>query len=204
MIIGPRYKIARRLGAPIFEKTQTQKFALRQSKKGKKDGRGGPRQKSDYGLQMIEKQKARFTYLLTEKQFSNYVEKAIKTKGNTVPTLYGLLERRLDNVAYRMGLASTRAASRQMVSHGHLTVNGKRVTIPSYQVTKGDVIGIREGSAKKPLFINVDEKLKNQTPPAWLKVDLNKKQASVEGLPSVSDKADMLFDLNAVIEFYSR
>src|SRR3989344_4607185 len=165
MIIGPRYKIARRVGAPIFEKTQTKKYALSQARRGKTSSRG-PRQKSDYGVQMLEKQKARFTYLLSEKQFSNYVKKAIGTKGNTVSILFNFLEQRLDNVIYRMGFAPTRAGSRQMVSHGHITLNGKRVTIPSIQVREGDIVAVRAGSAKKPLFETLSEKIKDLTTPS--------------------------------------
>lgn len=204
MIIGPKYKIARRLNAPVFEKTQTQKFALSQAKKGKTKGSRGPRQKSAFGEQMIEKQKARFTYLLTEKTFSNYVRKALSAKGSTVPTLYSLLENRLDNVVYRMGLATTRSGARQMTSHGHVTVNGRRVDIPSYQVSEGDVIAVREGSAKKPLFANASERMKAVTAPAWIKADPEKMQAIISGTPSITNRTDTIFDLNLVIEFYSR
>lgn len=204
MIIGPRYKIARRVGAPIFEKTQTQKYVLSQGRR-EKSGERGPRQKSDFGLQMAEKQKARFTYLLSEKQFSNYVKKAIATKGNNVSILYSFLEQRLDNVIYRMGFANTRAAARQMVSHGHITVNGKRVTIPSIQVGEGDVIGLRAGSAKKPIFATLGDKIKNSTTPAWIKLDADKRQAAITGIPNhEADKAGLMFDLSVVIEFYSR
>lgn len=204
MIIGPRYKIARKVGAPIFEKTQTQKYAASQARRAKSSERG-PRQKSDFGLQMAEKQKARYTYLLLERQFSNYVKKAIATKGNTVSLLYSLFERRLDNVVYRMGFASTRAASRQMVSHGHITVNGKRVTIPSIQVREGDTIGIRAGSLNKPIFATISEKIKNTTTPAWIKMDLDKRQAVISGMPNYeTEKVGLQFDLSAVIEFYSR
>lgn len=203
MKIGPKYKIARRLNASVFEKTQTQKFVLSQSKKSKKQGRG-PRQRSAYGEQMMEKQKARFTYLLTEKKFSSYVEKATASKSNTIPKLYSMLESRLDNTVYRAGLSSTRSGARQMVSHGHITVNGKKVTIPSYAVSVGEVLKIRQGSVAKPLFSGISEKLKAVTPPAWLKVDPEKVEIVVSGEPVMESKTDMLFDLNAVIEFYSR
>lgn len=203
MIIGPKYKIARRLNAPVFEKTQTQKFALSQANKTKKTSRG-PRQKSAFGEQLTEKQKARYTYLLTEKTFSNYVKKAMASKGQTVPTLMGLLEGRLDNVVYRIGVATTRSGARQMVSHGHITVDGKKVTIPSYQVSLGEVISIRESSLKKPLFTGVSEKLTAVTPPNWIKVDPAKNQATITGAPSLAGKTDTIFDMNAVIEFYSR
>jgi len=204
MIIGPKYKIARRLNAPVFEKTQTQKYALSAARKSKTKSSRGPRQKSAFGEQMAEKQKARYTYLLTEKAFSNYVRKAIAATGSTVPTLYTLLEGRLDNVVYRMGLAATRSGARQMTSHGHVTVNGRRVDIPSYQVREGDKIAVREASAKKPLFANASERMKNATAPAWIKADPEKVSAVISGQPSFANKTDTIFDLNAVIEFYSR
>lgn len=204
MKIGPKYKIARRLNAPVFEKTQTQKFVLSQSKKSKKDGRGGSRQRSAFGEQMLEKQKARYTYLLTEKKFSGYVKKAIASKTNTVPKLFSMLEGRLDNVVYRSGLATTRSGARQMVSHGHITINGRKVTIPSYEVTVGEIITIRTGSANKALFSGISEKLKTTTAPNWLKVDPDKIEITVAGSPTMESKTDTIFDLNAVIEFYSR
>ncbi|MBA3551004.1 30S ribosomal protein S4 [Patescibacteria group bacterium] len=201
MIIGPKYKIARRLGAGVFEKTQTQKFALSEGKRGKKDKRGGP--KTDYGIQMLEKQKARFTYALTEKQFSNYVKKALAKKGTNQDTLYGLLESRLDNVVLRGGIGHTRLAARQIVSHGHMTVNGIRVTIPSYQVKVGDKIAIREASLKKPLFATLDERISKYQPPSWLKLDAEKKVIEVQGAPKLNT-AELLFDIGQVLEFYSR
>ncbi|HLP43717.1 MAG TPA: 30S ribosomal protein S4 [Candidatus Nanoarchaeia archaeon] len=203
MIIGPKYKIARRLNAPVFEKTQTQKYALSAARKTKK-GKGGPRQRTAFGEQMAEKQKARFTYLLTEKAFSNYVRKAMDSKDNTVPALFSLLERRLDNVVYRMGLATTRSGARQMVSHGHIGVNGKKVTIPSFAVSVGDKIDVRPNSQKKPLFANATEKMKNITAPNWIKADAEKVHAEILSLPSLAHKTDTIFDLNTVIEFYSR
>ena len=201
MKIGPRYKIARRLGAPVFEKTQTQKFAIRSEQRGKSASK--PRAKSDYGLGMLEKQKARYTYGVTSKQFGNYVKKAVEKKVNSSEILVQLLESRLDNIALRSGFASTRQAARQMVSHGHLTVNGKIITIPSYHVTVGDIIGIREGSKNKGIFSLLEEKLKTIKTPAWLKLNLEKKQAVVDGTPH-AQVTELLFNPGAVLEFYSR
>ena len=204
MIIGPKYKIARRLGANIFEKTQTQKFAIRSEQKSAGKGMGKkPRAKSDYGLGMIEKQKARYSYGITSKQFTNYVLKATEKKGNTADILTGLLESRLDNVALRAGYATTRQAARQVTSHGHLTVNGKIVTIPSYHVKVGDVIGIREGSKKKALFSTLDERLKAIKIPAWLKLNFDKKEVTVDGTPNILH-SELMFNVGAVLEFYSR
>lgn len=207
MIIGPRYKIARRLGAPVFEKTQTQKYAIRSGAvAGKAPGRSGsskPRAKSEYGLGMLEKQKARMSYGIPGRQFTNYVKKAIHEKGSSAEILVRLLESRLDNVALRSGYATTRQAARQMVSHGHLLVNGTIVTIPSYQMQIGDVVSIREGSKKKVLFATLDERLKTIKTPAWIKLDVEKKQATVEGIP-VANPSELLFNVGAVLEFYSR
>lgn len=203
MIIGPKYKIARRLGAPVFEKTQTQKFALSQARKDK-SRKSRQKPKSNFGIQLLEKQKARYTYGLTEKQFSKYAKSALAKKDTHATTrLFESLELRADNVAYRAGLAPTRSAARQMVSHGHLTVNGNRITIPSYKMSIGDVLSIRTSSLKRPLFEGMSEKLKSQTAPTWIKVDSEKKTAQVAGVP-VGDQADLLFDLRAVLEFYSR
>lgn len=200
MIRGPKYKIARRLGPTVFDKTQTQKYALRAG--SRKIERRGP--KSDYGLQMIEKQRARFTYGVNERQFSNYVKMAVSKKGvNAVEGLFAHLENRLDNIVYRLGLSASRAGGRQMVSHGHITINGRRVTIPSYQVGIGDKIAIREGSRKLPFFATLDEKIKDREAPAWISFDKEKKEAVVEGVPRYNP-VESGFDLRAVIEFYSR
>lgn len=205
MIIGPKYKIARRLGAGIFEKTQSQKFALSESRRKIEKKRGGP--KSDYGIQMLEKQKARYSYALTERQFSNYVKTAIAKQGENRDALYKLLESRIDNVITRAGFAATRLAARQLVSHGHILLNGKKVNIPSIQVKIGDKLSVREGSAKKPVFLALDEKLKTTFDPAkipsWLKVDPEKKIIQVQGVPKMN-AGELLFDIGQVLEFYSR
>lgn len=201
MIIGPRYKIARRLGAPIFEKTQTQKYATRAAEKSAKKSRG--RARTDYGIGMIEKQKARLSYGLSAKQFENYVKASIAKKGSSSTLLVRKLEGRLDNVVLRAGFANTRAFARQMVSHGHITVNGKKVNIPSYQVAVGETVGIREGSQKKAMFANLDERLKSIKVPAWLKLNFDKKQVVVDGEPQ-APTTELLFNVNTVLEFFSR
>ncbi|NDB57934.1 30S ribosomal protein S4 [bacterium] len=203
MKIGPRYKIARRLGVPVFEKTQTQKFAVRTEQKRANSKSSKPRTKSDYGLGLLEKQKARYSYGITSKQFGNYVAKATESKGNSSEILVSLLESRFDNIALRSGFATTRQAARQMTSHGHLTINGKIVTIPSYHVKVGDVIGIREGSKKKAIFSSLDERLKTIKIPAWLKLNVEKHEVKVEGIPKVPS-TELLFNVGSVLEFYSR
>jgi len=201
MKIGPKYKIARRLGAPVFEKTQTQKFVLRSERKKVVRMK---RPKSEFGLQLNEKQKARFTYAVSEKQFRNYVKEALSKKSNhPAQILFSLLESRLDNVVARIGLSTTRLGARQMASHGHIMVNGKRNTIPSRRLRIGDIISIRPASLNKPLFANMEENIKNTTTPSWIKFDINKKTAEIIGSPQLAG-SDVMFDLNAVIEFYSR
>jgi small subunit ribosomal protein S4 len=202
MQIGPRYKKARYLGAAVFRKTQTQKFALRSEAKGKTTkGRRG--QKSEFGRQMLEKQKARYSYGVSAGQFSKYVKGALQTTGDNSKNLLSILEGRLDNVVLRAGFALSRSAARQMVSHGHITVNGKKVTVPSYEVSVGDMITIREGSKKKALFAKLDEELKAVKAPAWLAVDLETKMIKVAGEPSI-DTTELLFDVKSVLEFYTR
>ncbi len=202
MKIGPKYKIARRLGAPIFEKTQTQKFAA--SKKKARISRGRPGSKTDFGRQLIEKQKARFTYGVTERQFSKYVKNIINKKVlNASDALYKTLESRLDNVAYRTGLASTRRFGRQMVSHGHILVNGVKVTVPSYSVSKGDILTIRGGSLAKVPFATLDEKLKGVETPAWIVRNEKDQTWIINGEPKVEGES-LLFDLGSVFEYYRR
>ncbi|MCC7004501.1 30S ribosomal protein S4 [Candidatus Nomurabacteria bacterium] len=202
MKIGPKYKIARRLGAEIFEKTQTQKFAIRQSQK--KDGDSKFKQRTDFGKQVLEKQKVRFTYGIMERQFSKYVKNIInKQAGNPEEKLFQILESRLDNVVLRAGFAKTRFMAKQMVGHGHIMVNGKKTDIPSCQVSVGDKITIRPGSSKSVMFADLSERLKNITIPSWLKVDLDKKEITVQGKP-VKAPGESLLNLSAVIQYYKR
>lgn len=203
MKIGPKYKIARRLGPAVFEKTQTQKFQLSEARHARKKSDKRPKPLSDFGLQLIEKQRVRFSYGITERQLSNYVKKALEAKGGSAPEkLFGMLETRLDNVVYRLGIAHTRRLARQMVSHGHFVVNGKRTTVPSYSVSVGDVITAREGSKKSVLFSNIEKKLENYSVPKWLKFDGAKLTATVDGMPAIEQGG--AFNLNTVFEYYSR
>lgn len=202
MKIGPKYKIARRLGAPIFEKTQTPKYALSLARKERSDTKGRKKPKSEFGRELIEKQKARFSYGLSEKQFRGYVVKALHAT-DPVQKLFSMLESRLDNVLYRAGLAKTRAQARQAASHGHALVNSKRVTIPSIALVKGDTVSIRAGSQSSPLFGEVEERMKAQTSPTWVKVDPSNRSVTVEGQP-VYVPQEQVFDLGVVIEFYNR
>lgn len=199
MKTGPKYKRARRLGGSIYDKTQTQKFALRSGDtiKTKRPG-------SDFGMQLIEKQRARFTYGIGETQFKKMVEKVQKKKAVDInEALVQALEMRLDNVVYRLGFAASRQAARQMVNHGHIDVNGKRVSIPSYEVSVGEVISIRESSKKKLLFKDVDVRLKEQRVPSWLALNIEKREAKIQGLPKVPAN-ELSFDVSQIFQFYNR
>ena len=201
MINKPKYKTARRLGANVFDKTQTQKYATKESQR-KVEKR--PRPKSDFGLQMLEKQKAKVTYGISERVFAKYVKSILETAGaNSPEQLILILESRLDNVIYRLGFAPTRQASRQMVSHGHIKVNGVKINIPSYRVSLGDIITVKESSAKKGIFTNLAENMKTKTYPSWLAYDINKNEAKVQGAPKLG-ALETNFDTAAVLNFYSR
>ncbi|MDO8424298.1 MAG: 30S ribosomal protein S4 [bacterium] len=202
MKIGPKYKIARRLGAPVFEKTQTPKYALSLARKERTRGKGRTKPKSEFGLQLMEKQKARFSYGLTEKQFRTYVDKALRSEV-PVQKLFTILESRLDNVLYRSGLAKSRAAGRQIAGHGHTLVNGRRVTVPSILLSKGDVVTLKPGSANSPLFGDAAERMKALVAPTWLKIDPEARSVTVDGEP-VYTPGEQVFDLGVVIEFYNR
>jgi len=201
MKIGPKYKIARRLGSPIFEKTQSPQYALSLARK-EKNGKVPMRPKSEFGKQLIEKQKARLTYGISEKQFSKYVKGSLSSN-EPAQKLFRTLESRLDNVLYRGGFAKTRAQGRQIAAHGHAVVNGKRVTIPSILLGEGDAVSIRGGSSTSPLFGGVEERMKMIAVPPWVTVDTVKKEAKIVGNPNYVVN-EHTFDLGAVIEFYSR
>ena len=196
--IRSKFKIAKRLGARIFEKTQSQKFALSEARtKLKKRGRP----LSDYGRQLIEKQRVRFTYSITEGQLASYAEKAYHQK-HPSEALHLALEMRLDSAVYRAGFAPTRRGARQMVSHGHIVVNGRRVTIPSMQVKKGDVLTVREGSKASALFAHLAKPETPHTTAEWLTLDAGLLKAEVTGAPKYV--AGEALDYPAVFEFYSR
>jgi small subunit ribosomal protein S4 len=157
--------------------------------------------KSEYGEQLRDKQKLKAQYGLRETQFAAYINKAISTKGvNTQELINRFLESRLDNVVYRAGLANSRALARQIVNHGHITVNGRKLTIPSYQIKKGDKVAVREGSKVLKYFAKLAEKFE-PTVPTWLKVDTKALSATVENLPKELDKT---LNYQTIVEFYSR
>lgn len=200
-------KICRRLGESLCGREKCA-FKKRPYAPGKLDSERKHRSNtSEYGEQLRAKQKMRHTYGLMEKQFSMYVKRATAThesgEGSVTPALKLAreLESRLDNIVYRAGFATSRALARQMVSHGHITVNGRRLTIASHQVKVGDVVAIREGSKVTKLFTNLEEKLTALAPSHVFSV--NPKALSVEIKGSVRE-VEPMFDTQKVLEYYSR
>ncbi len=203
--IGPKCKLSRRQGVDLFLKSRARpiesKCQLEKPPGQHGDSRG--RRQSDYALQLREKQKLRYMYGVLEKQFRNYYKEAAKRKGATGENLLQLLEQRLDNVVYRMGFGSTRSEARQLVSHKAITVNGRSVNIPSYQVSPKDVVAVREKSRQQ---VRIQDSLaiaEQLGLPEWLEVDVKK----MEGLfTSAPERNDLPADINEslVVELYSK
>jgi small subunit ribosomal protein S4 len=203
---GPMLKLCRREGVALFPK------AARLSRKGPGEGRNYPpgmhgqkrvRKQSEYGVQLREKQKVRRLYGVLERQFRRIYAEAERLGGTTGTNLLQLLEQRLDNVVYRLGFAASRPQARQLVNHGHFTVNGRRTNIPSYVVKPGDVISVREGSRKRQYFVDVPQQLTQRTVPAWLSLDVAGLSGRVTAPPTV-DQPDVEINLQLIVEFYSR
>lgn len=195
---GPKWKLSRRLGISL---SGTGKELSRRPYPPGQHGQNQRRKLSEYGVQLQEKQKLRLMYGLNEKQFRNLFARASKKQGISGENLMVMLESRLDNLVYRMGLASTRAQARQLVVHGHVTVNGKKVDIPSYQVSVGDTLSLREKSLNLSV---VQEALENRAfIPNYLDFDKNKMSGTFTRLP---DRSELPTEVNEtlIVEFYSR
>lgn len=206
----PVCKICRRLGTKLFlkgEKCNSPKCpVVRKSyPPGEKGKKGSRRRLSEYGRELREKQKLKNFYGLKESKFRNYVEEVLEKRGttNSSQLLIEKLETRLDNVVFRLGLASSRAEGRQLISHGHFMVNDRKVDIPSYQVEEGDKISIKDSSKKKKVFKNLPTKLKNYEAPSWLVVHKQKLEGEVEGKPSL-EEISIPVKVSSIFEFYSR
>lgn len=158
---------------------------------------------SSYGIQLREKQKAKRLYNVMERQFRRYFEAASQKTGNTADFLVQILERRLDNVVYRLGFAKTRRQARQMVGHGFITINGELVDIPSYTVRIGEIITIKESKKSKGLLNGMQERLQKTEPPRWLSLDAATFTGKVTSLPEGEDLKSV-FDPTLIVEFYSR
>ena len=192
---------------PVLKRCRTlgvSPAAMGYSKSSNKNPGGQRRaKKSEYAMQMTEKQKVKFVYGILEKQFRSYYEKAARAEGNTGEILLSLIERRLDNVVYRLGFASTRREARQLVNHGHYTVNGKRVNIPSYMVKVGNVIAVCEKSSSNNRFKKMKEDNAFVAAPKWLDRDTNNLQGKVIALPA-RDDIDFEIAEHLIVELYSK
>ena len=197
---GPRVRISRRFGIPIFGPT---KYLERRNYGPGVHGPKSRRKHTDYGLGLIEKQKLRYFYGLMEKQFRGVYEKALRRRGVTGEQMLQILETRLDNVVYHLGFANTRAAARQMVSHGHITVNGRKVSIPSYALKVNDVIVVKNNSVSRQLATKNLEVSTSRAVPDWLSLNKEEFKGTVMRIPT-RDEIQPIANEQAVVEFYSR
>lgn len=199
-------KLCRREGMKLFlkgERCLSDKCAFERRSYG--PGQHGQRQRkqSEYGLRLREKQKVKRLYGLLEKQFRNYYHRAARQKGITGENLLRLLERRLDNVVYRLGLAHSRKQARQLVRHNHLLVNGRKVNIPSYIVNQGDKVAVKEKSRRLEAFLTALERVDARGVPAWLEIDREQARGVVLSLPARED-IDQDIQEQLIIELYSK
>ena len=205
---GPSCRLCRREGCKLYlkgERCMSDKCALarREQAPGQHGAGSGRRRVKEYSLQLREKQKAKRYYGILEKQFENYFKKADRKEGQTGENLLTMIERRLDNVVYRMGMADSRKEARQLVLHEHFTVNGKKVNIPSYEVRKGDVIALKETSRKSDKFKVLIENITARTVPSWMNVDKENIVATITELPKRED-VDFPFEEHLIVELYSK
>lgn len=203
-ILKSKYKISRRLGVSIWGRDKDP-VNVKKYKPGQHGPSGMVSKLSDYGMQLRAKQRLKGHYgYMTERQFSNLFKKAVKLKGDTGENLISLLEKRLDSVVYRLNLAPTIFAARQLVSHKHVVVNGRVVNIPSYTLCVGDKIELMEGSRGMPVVVTSLQKMERSIP-SYLECDVHKAQGSLLAEPHLTDVPyPMQIELNMVIEFYSR
>ena len=197
---GPRVRISRRFGIPIFGPT---KYLERRNYGPGVHGPKSRRKHTDYGLGLIEKQKLRYYYGLMERQFRNVYEKALRKRGVTGVTMLQMLETRLDNVVFHLGIATTRAAARQMVSHGHVKVNGRKVSIPSYALKVNDIIEIKDNNVSRQLATKNLELSTSRAVPDWLSMNKDAFKGTVMRVPS-REEIQPIANEQAVVEFYSR
>ena len=204
--LGPKCKLSRREGVDLFLKSAARPIESKCNLERPPGQHGARRPRlSDYGLQLREKQKVKRLYGLLEKQFSNLMAEASRTPGQSGATLLQYLERRLDNAVYRAGFAPSRRAARQLVTHGHFMLNGRRVDIPSIRVKAGDVITVRSKSTKSGYFTAINEVVGNtsQVPLSWLKSDVKKLKIDITGVPT-RDEAEADINEQLIVEYYSR
>ena len=195
---GPAFKKSRRLG---FSTLENGKDLAKRAYAPGAHGQDRHKKLSEYGIQLQEKQKVRILYGLTEKQFRKTFDKASKMKGIAGENLLNLLESRLDNIVYRLGMARTRRSARQIVNHGHILVNGKKVNIPSYTLKVGDIVSVKENSLKHPAILDAIEQ--NTIVPAYLEMDKKKLTGKYLRLP---ERSELNSEVNEqlIVEFYNR
>jgi small subunit ribosomal protein S4 len=205
--LGANCQLCRRCGDKLMLKgnrCMTPKCVMeRRHKTAASGSRGRRRRISEHGIQLIEKQKARYIYGLFERQFKRFYGEAARQPGITGDNLKVMLERRLDNVVYRLGFADSRPQARQLVLHGHIMVNGHRVNVPSYLISEGNTIACREASLKREYFKKLVEEIKSRTIPGWLTLDRAKLVGQVVTLP-VPDETIAQFNGKSIVEYYSR
>ena len=197
---GPRVRISRRFGVPIFGAS---KYLERKNYGPGMHGPKARRKLTDYALGLIEKQKLRFYYGLMEKQFHGVYERALRQRGVTGETMLQILETRLDNVVYQLGFANTRAGARQMVGHGHVKVNGRKVSIPSYACKVNDVIEVKETSVSRQMATRGLESSTSRAVPDWVSLNKDGFKGTILRIPS-RDDIQPIANEQAIVEFYSR
>ena len=197
---GPRVRISRRFGLPIFGPS---KYLERRNYGPGVHGPKSRRKHTDYGLGLIEKQKFRYYYGLMERQFRGVYEKALRRRGVTGEQMLQILETRLDNVVFHLGFANTRAAARQMVSHGHITVNGRKVGIPSFALKVNNVIEVKNHNVSRQLATKNLEVATSRAVPDWLSFNKEEFKGTVMRIPT-RDEIQPIANEQAVVEFYSR
>jgi len=198
---GPTTKLSRRFGVSLFGPSKA--FERRNFPPGQHGVRAGRKKKSEYAVALGEKQKLRFQYGVLEKQFRGYYEEAARRRGVTGEIMLQLLESRLDNIVYRAGFANTRRAARQLVCHGHVTVNGRKVDIPSYQVKPGDVIKVGAKPSSQQLAVRMTDLTQAMPGSDWLTVDKDKLEVTMSRVPERSE-IDPLVNEQLIVELYSR
>jgi len=197
---GPRVRISRRFGIPIFGPS---KYLERKNYGPGVHGPRSRRKNTDYALGLIEKQKLRYYYGLMERQFRGVYERALKRRGVTGETMLQILETRLDNVVFHLGFANTRAAARQMVTHGHIRVNGRKVSIPSYALKVNDIVEVKDSNVARQMATKGLEISTSRAVPDWLALEKDAFKGTVVRIPS-RDEIQPIANEQAVVEFYSR
>jgi len=203
---GPVCRLCRREGEKLFlkgDRCYTDKCAIERRSYPPGQHGQGRRKESEYGLHLREKQKLRRIYGVLERQFERYYERASRQKGITGENLLKLLEMRLDNIVYRMGVGASRTQARQLVLHGHIAVNGRKVDIPSYEVRPGDVVSVRENSRSLQVIKDNIEAAAGRTMPEWIDVNLEQMEGKILAVPT-RDQIDLSVQEHLIVEYYSR